>query len=179
MQGVRSYDFELLNAGQRCVIGAVSYFSGSVQFPPSLNQALLFLWQRPSNHIDRANRKDPGFVLKIGVEMRNVMRHARFGEHAETMPKKRLSFSRINATQRHQRSCQSGVPHVSCIVGIFGRGRLCQKQNQRKDQARVEESRSDHVRNVSNRLNERLSFSALVTANPFGDHQNIAHQRRQ
>jgi hypothetical protein len=39
----------------------------------------------------RANRKNGGGVLKISMEMRNMVRRSGFGEHSDDNAKKRLS----------------------------------------------------------------------------------------
>ena len=49
-----------------------------VQFRPRLDQTTLLLRERSGDQVDRANRKNGGLVLKIGMEMSNVVRRARF-----------------------------------------------------------------------------------------------------
>ena len=63
-----------------------------MQFRPCLDQAPLFLRKGAGDQVHRANRKNGGGVLKISMEMRNVVRRARFGKHSDDNAKKAAEF---------------------------------------------------------------------------------------
>jgi hypothetical protein len=62
-----------------------------MQFRPCLDQTPLFLRKRSGDQVHGANRENGGFVLKIGMEMSNVMRCPGSENMRMTMPKKRLT----------------------------------------------------------------------------------------
>jgi hypothetical protein len=63
-----------------------------MQFRPCLDKTALLLRKRPGNEFHGTNREDRSFVLSVSMEMRNVMRHAGLGEHADDDSEKPAEF---------------------------------------------------------------------------------------
>jgi len=63
-----------------------------VQFSPGFYQSPLPLWKPARDQFDRIDAENSHVVLIPGVKMSDMMRRARFGEHADNDPEKPAEF---------------------------------------------------------------------------------------
>ncbi len=72
-----------------------------MQLRPSLYQTPLLLRKGSGNHFHRINRKNSSFILKIRMEMSDMVRRSRFRKHSDNDTKEAAEFRHSISSYPH------------------------------------------------------------------------------